>query len=393
MSTRLDGLTSEVFTQFVKDHENDDVSKLLLSKAPEGIDLKEAADQILSRRKAKDKLPQWLATRGLVFPPPLSIEQSSSEAAANYKKKILKGNHLVDLTGGMGVDLLTLSEQFDQSTHVEIDPWLSEIFAHNSKLLSQNPITAINISAEEFLDSFERKATFFIDPARRDSDKKKVFLFEDCSPNVVAMLTQFQAKAEKVLVKAAPMIDITLGSSQLQYVSEVHVVSVNNECKEVLFLLDFDATSTPKIHCVNITKDEKEVFTFTQEEEKEAEASFSEGKKYLYEPNASIRKAGAFRSVASRFYLKKLATNTHLYTSDQLVENFPGRVFEITGSVEKKSIKRQFATGRANVISKNYPLTADQIKKKFGLKDGGEEFLIAFRDVKGVGQMVAGKWA
>ncbi len=239
MSARLDGLTSEIFAQFVKDHENEDVSKLLLSKAPEGIDLKEAADQILSRRKAKDKLPRWLASRGLVFPPPLSIEQSSSEAAANYKKNILKGDHLVDLTGGMGVDLLTLSDQFSQATHVEIDPWLSEIFAHNSKLLSQNPIAAVNTSAEEFLDSFERKATFFIDPARRDSDKKKVFLFEDCSPNVVAMLPAFKAKAEKVLVKAAPMIDITLGISQLQYVSEVHVVSVNNECKEVLFLARF----------------------------------------------------------------------------------------------------------------------------------------------------------
>lgn len=391
MSARLDGLTSPVFTDFVKTHESEDVSRLLLSKQPDGIDLREAADQILSKRKAKSKLPLWSAQMGVVFPPPLSIEQSSSEAAAHYKKNLLKGDHLIDLTGGMGVDLLALSDQFSQATHVEIDPWLSEVFMHNAPLLSQNSITAMNISSEEFLVSYKGKATFFIDPARRDVDKKKVFLFGDCSPNVIEMLPEFKIKADKVLVKAAPMIDISLGMQQLEYVSEVHVVSVDNECKEVLFLLDFSAVIEPIIYCINLTKMHAEAFTFTQKEEKSETPNLGEVGKYLYEPNASIRKAGAFKSVASRFQLKKLAINTHLYTSDLLVSDFPGRVFEVLGSVDKKKIKRQFPDGRANVISKNHPLTPEQIKQKFKLKDGGEQFLIAFRDRKGVGQMEFGK--
>jgi 16S rRNA G966 N2-methylase RsmD len=391
MSTRLDGLTSASFTKFVKENENEEITKLLLGKKPDGVDLKEAADQILSRRKAKDKLPHWVAQDGLVFPPPLSIEQSSSEAAANYKKNILKGHHLVDLTGGMGVDLLTLSDQFEFATHVEIDPWLSEVFAHNSKLLSSNPITAVNTSAEDFLSSFSGKATFFIDPARRDGDKKKVFLFEDCSPNVVAMLRDFREKAYRVLVKAAPMIDITLGIHQLEFVSEVHVVSIDNECKEVLFLLNFETQTQPTIHCINIVRGETQHFSFTQEAEKSVDVSFSSFQKYLYEPNASIRKAGAFKSIAASFFLNKIANNTHLYTSDNLIENFPGRTFEVLSPFDKKNQKLQFPDKKANVISKNHPLSAEQIKSKFGLKDGGDLYLIAFRDVKDVSVMIVAK--
>lgn len=379
MSEKLDRLTSETFVKFVKENENADVNRLLLGSSPDGVSLKEAAEQILSRGKSKNKLPDWYDQEGLIFPPPLSIEQSSSQKAAEYKKNLLKGKHLIDLTGGMGVDLITLSDQFEKSTHVEINPWLSEVFEHNAKILSDNTIEALNESAEDFLSSFKGKATFFIDPARRDSSKKKVFLFEDCSPDVIDLLDQFKEKADQVLIKAAPMIDITLGIKQLEYVRQVHVVSLNNECKEVLFLLDFGFVGASEIHCVNILAVSSEHFIFNFEEEKAAVVSYGDPQKYLYEPNASIRKAGAFKSIANKYGLSKIAPNTHLYTSEDLITDFPGRVFEVLEEVNKKNAKKLFPDGKANVISKNHPLTPEQIKKKFGLKDGGERFLIGMR--------------
>ncbi|MEP4535072.1 MAG: hypothetical protein ABJ004_18395 [Cyclobacteriaceae bacterium] len=389
ISERLQALVSDAFKTFVKENEKSDVNQLLLRKAPEGVDLKLAADQILSRRKAKDKLPSWYTRENVILPPPLSIEQSSSERTAEYKKSVLKGEHLVDLTGGMGVDLLTLGAQFAKATHVEMDEWLSTVFDHNSKLLSQTSPEVVNQKAEDFLESFVGKATFFIDPARRDTHKKKVFLFEDCSPNVIELMPQFQEKAEQVLIKAAPMIDITLGIKQLHFVKEVHVVSLNNECKEVLFLLDFDFEKEPEIHCVNLTSIGDETFSFDMASEKEALVKYDSAQSYLYEPNASIRKAGAFKTIASKYGLSKIAPNTHLYTSQGLIDNFPGRVFEVVGEVDKKNIKKHFPDSKANVISKNHPLTPEQIKKKFKLKDGGERFLIGFRNEKNGTQLLS----
>lgn len=380
MSARLERLVSTAFTQFVKDNENADINQILLGKVPNGIDKKEAAEQILSRRKAKDKLPSWLTCENLVFPPPLSIEQSSSEQTATYKSNLLKGHQLVDLTGGMGVDLLALSSHFQKSTHVEMDTWLSEVFKHNASLLSENQILSINEPAEDFLNRFTGKAVFFIDPARRNDDRKKVFLFQDCSPDVTQLMDLFHEKAEQVLIKAAPMIDISHGIKQLKHVKEVHVVSLNNECKEVLFLLDFKFGSIPQIHCINIQHDKTEEFVFDFEREKEVSIIFSDVQKYLYEPNASIRKAGAFKSIANNYDLSKIAVNTHLYTSKELIPDFPGRIFEVLGDANKKNAKSLFPSAKANVVSKNHPLSAEQLKKKFGLKDGGEKFLIGFRN-------------
>lgn len=389
MSDRLNLLLSKPFINFVKENKNADVSQLLLKGVPDGIDKTEVAQQIQSRRKAKGKLPDWLANENIVFPPPLSIEQSSSQLTTTYKKSLLGGSHVIDLTGGMGVDLIGLSDKFDQATHVEIDPWLSEVFDHNAKTLTKRPISVVNDSAENFLANFQDKATFFIDPARRDSSKKRVFLFEDCSPNVISLLLFLKEKADCVLIKSAPMIDITLGIKQLQHVSEVHVVSLHNECKEVLFVLDFNFVGNPQIHCVNIKANETESLTFDLETEKNTKVKFGDVQQYLYEPNASIRKAGAFKSIAQEYGLIKIAPSTHLYTSEELVVDFPGRTFEVTGVVNKKNVKSFFPGGQANVISKNHPLSAEQIKKKFELKDGGENFLIGFRDWKERVQLAA----
>jgi hypothetical protein len=338
------------------------------------------ADQILSRQKIKQKLPDWYANMDLVMPPPISTEQSSSTATAKYKANLLKGERLIDLTGGMGIDTLTLSANFHEVTYVEQNLVLCETFKHNASIFSENSITIFNGQAEDYLKTFKGRADFFIDPARRDENQKKVFHFENCTPNVLEMLPVFRQSANAVLIKAAPMIDITLGISQLQYVKEVHVVSLKNEVKEILFLLDFQHMQPTKIVAVNL-ESEHSAFEFTIADEKNQDVSTGDTQQFLYDPNSSIMKAGAFKSIAHRYGLKKLSANTHLYTSQSLVENFPGRVFEVIHrDTTKKELKKILIDSKANVICKNYPIKADALKQQLGLKDGGDWFIIGLRD-------------
>lgn len=390
--SNIEWLTSPEAIRFIKDHLNDDVSKLLLSPpAAFKPHIHDLVDQILSRRKAKTKLLEWFANEQLIMPPPLSLEQCSSPATAQYKQQLLKGEQLVDLTGGMGIDTLALSENFSEATYVEQNEWLCDVFKHNSRVLNRSNIQAVHSSSEEVLSTFTGKAHFFIDPARRDEHQKKVFHFENCTPNVIELLPQFRAKAELLLIKAAPLIDLTLGISQLQHVREIHVVSVKNEVKEILFLVDFQHSNLPKIVCVNL-ESAHSPFEFTQEGEKSASSLFGLVGKYLYDPNSSILKAGAFKSVGQTFGIKKLAANTHLYTSDLPIEHFPGRVFEVLqADCSKKDIADLIPDGKVNVITKNYPLSPDELKKKYKLKDGGESYLLACRDLEGKPKMILGK--
>ncbi len=338
------------------------------------------ADQILSRQKIKQKLPDWYANMDLVMPSPISTEQSSSKATAKYKAELLKGDRLVDLTGGMGIDTLTLAANFQEVTYVEQNEILCETFKHNASILSERQIDIFNGQAEDYLKIFEGQADFFIDPARRDENQKKVFHFGNCTPNVLEMLYVFRQSANAVMIKAAPMIDITLGISQLQYVKEVHVVSLRNEVKEVLFLLDFHYMQPAKITAVNL-ESEHPKFEFTLPDEKVEAVTYGDTQQYLYDPNSSIMKAGAFKSITHRFGLKKIAPNTHLYTSQTLVENFPGRLFEVIHkNITKKELKKILIDGKANVICKNYPIKADALKLQLGLKDGGNWFIIGISD-------------
>lgn len=373
--------------QFINDNLFADTNQLLLNPPSEyrrHISL--IVDQILSRRKAKNKLPEWYANPNLIMPPPLSLEQCSSKSTAEYKKQFLSGKHLIDLTGGMGIDSLALSENYNQTTYVEQFDWLCEVFDHNSKILGKN-LKVVNSSAEEVLKALDGKADFFIDPARRNEHKKQVFHFENCSPNLIELLPLFERKAEKVLVKAAPMIDISLGIEQLKSVSAVHVVSVKNEVKEVLFLLDYQVKNEPTITCANLETNQPE-FSFKQSQEKMRSAKIAPVEKYIYDPNASILKAGAFKSIANSYELIKLGVNTHLYTSEKLIRNFPGRVFEVIKSdCTKKDIAQLIPSGKANVITKNYPMKPEELKKKFKLKDGGDWFLIGYRNDKNKAKM------
>ena len=393
MHSRIQNILSPEFQKFLQENQHLDPHELLLKKNSP-VDVREVTDQLLSKRKAQSKLPEWVNQRGIVFPPPLSVEQSSSATTARYKQELITGDHLVDLTGGMGVDCLYMSQQFTKTTYIEQDSWLCALFKHNHPLLTNRGIMIENGSAENFLNQFPQRATFFIDPARRDAKKQKVFRFADCSPHLIELMPVLREKGERLLVKAAPLIDLTQGIKELGGVTEIHVVSVRNEVKEVLFLLDFVSgalSENPKIACVNL-ESVHSVFHFHPEEERKIEIPFNSIQKYLYDPNAAILKASAFKSIAQAYLLQKLAPNTHLYTSDELIPDFPGRTFEVLSiNPGKKELKELLPNQKANVLTKNYPLSPEGLKTKLKLKDGGDFFLIGYRDMTNRPQVVVSK--
>lgn len=343
--------------------------------------------QIEGRERTADKLPTFASIPDWWYPVRLSCEQCSSELTARYKASLLsplalgegKEERFLDLTGGYGVDTYFLSEQFTHTDYVEQNEELCRIAAHNfalsqkSKVERQKLSIAIhNTTAEDFLLSSPCGEAgwglIFLDPARRDSHGSKVFRLEDCTPNVVELLPTLLAHSKRLLIKLSPMLDLTQAVTSLSQVNwDIHIVAIKNEVKEVLLL----SGGTGQITTINLAQKDQ-AFVFTREEEQHCGLEIRDGKlaNYLYEPNAAILKAGAYKLVAQRFGLHKLDVNTHLYTSRQFIENFPGRVWCIT---EKQNLKQ------ANVLTRNYPLTPEQLKKKLHLRDGGTAFVIGCR--------------
>jgi 16S rRNA G966 N2-methylase RsmD len=338
------------------------------------------ADQWQARQKAKHKLSSWYAHENIILPPPLSVEQASSEITANYKaevfSKVFGNEHCIDLTGGMGLDSWALSKYTKSVTYVEQREDLAQIAAYNFKVLEQKNIEVINENSEDFIKT-NRQAfiNFYIDPHRRDSEKNKVFKIEDCEPNLLIIKDILQ----NYMVKFSPMLDIKLALEQLQTIREVHVVSVENEVKELLFLSKNEVSKT-KIICTNFLSDKStQKFEFDYISEENTHISYLLPSNYIYEPNASIMKAGAFKSIAQQLKIEKLAPNSHLYTSESLVVDFPGRSFhcEAVCKFDKKEILSKLPTNKANISTRNFPMKPEEIKKKLGLHDGGEYYLFA----------------
>jgi len=338
------------------------------------------ADQWTARQKARYKLPGWYANPEVIYPAPLSVEQSSSEITATYKARVFtdkKYHQLIDLTGGMGVDTSAFARAHQQVSYVERNEALTLVAQHNFEALGFNNIKVINDDADNFLRSNPINADthFYLDPARRDASKNKVFRIEDCEPNllnIMHLLGDF-------MVKYSPMLDIKLAISQLQSISEVHVVAVENEVKELLFL-NRNETDATRIVCVNFLNDgNAQEFSFDYVSEQSAQVTFGLPQTHIYEPNAAILKAGAFRSIAEAFNLQKLAPNSHLYTSDIWIRDFPGRSFvcEAVCKFDKKEILSKLPGNQANISTRNFPLKPDEVKKKLGLKDGGDAYLFA----------------
>lgn len=385
----IEALSSGPVRQYLTDHEHSDLRKIILrNKEILGIPTAELYQQIAARKKAREKLPSYYETPNIVYPPQENLEQSSSETTARLKAEIiteelgsaeLKG---VDFTGGFGVDTYFLSRIARTFHAVEPNESLLEIAKFNHGLLRAGNITYHNTTAEEFVKSPKEQLDFgFIDPSRRTATQKKAVAFENCEPDVVQLAPQIFEHMRVLLVKGSPLLDLQAGIAQLPFVKRVIVVSVANECKELLFLCERDWQGTPTIEAFNIASDgTRQTFVFTFPEERELSSTFSEPLEFLYEPNASILKAGAFKTVASRYDVVKLHANTHLYTSSSLVEKFPGRIFRIEEDIkpDRTAIRRVLPEGQANVTTRNYPLAPEALKKKLGLKDGGDRFVIGF---------------
>lgn len=368
--------------QFITNHANDDVQKLALqaSRYP-AIDMAYAVRQIAARQKIKHKIPHFYHHIAIRYPIQLSLEQSSSEITAAYKSEVCKGDRFVDLTGGFGVDCSFMSQKFKQATYVERNAELCELAKHNFEVLGLRNIIIENSNAIAYLNKMEAVNVIFIDPARRSSTGKKVFMLSDCEPDVAINFDILLSKANKIIVKLSPMLDLTQVRKELKQINEIHIVSVENECKEILLVIDKNKLEHTKIKTINFDKKTIQKFDFDADEEVSTVSTLTEtAKSYLYEPNALIMKSGAFKIIGERFELEKLHMHTHLYTSDHLIADFPGRIFEIeavfgNSKTELKLLKSKLK--KANISTRNYPLTVNEFRKKTGITDGGDTYLFA----------------
>lgn len=384
-------LASNEVQNFISEHESADETKLALRhKTLFGLPFALIAQQLIGRKKAKEKLPIWFNTNAIVFPPSLHLEQCSSQAAAQFKARWLstlpfKRETFVDLTGGLGVDTYFLSQAFKRGFMLEPNEELLLMAKHNHQLLHAQNIAYLSITAEQFLATAMPSADlFYIDPSRR-SGTKKVFKLADCIPNVVEQQTKLIAASQYVLIKASPLLDIQQALRELSHVQTVVVLAIDNEVKELLFLQNKHFVGEPAISATGISTHHptQTDFVFRFSDEKNLFAETSPPQDFLYEPNAAILKAGAFKSVCLHYGLKKLHPNTHLYTSKECVEQFAGRIFKVDFIQPRATdIAHWLPDGKANVITRNYPLTAEELKKKLKLKDGGNKYVIAFSEEK-----------
>lgn len=440
---------------FICRHAQDDVRKLAL-KHPDSpnVDLKEALVQIEGYQTARKKLPLWAENPRLVYPPRISMEQCSSETTALYKqqvvRRLLQGlgdlgsnaqNHplsMADMTGGFGIDFSYLAPLFDRACYIEQQEILCRIARHNLKVLGLEQAEVLHGDGVERMPEKAPLTLVFIDPARRDQQGKKTVALSDCTPDLTAIQERIRSCSRFCMAKLSPMLDIHQALQELKEVSEVHVVSVDNECKELLLILSsgntentvgittaekrqdtgnntasetnktedtsaskaedisadkLEDTSTTlhpeqsyankpaetRIFCVNLQKGEQQTFEYTAQEEATAEAVYTDQPgAYLYEPNTSLLKAGAYKCLCARFGVRKLHPNSHLYTSDTLCANFPGRRFRVTGSrtfskQDLKQIARDIP--QANITIRNFPSTVQELRKKLKIKEGGNRYL------------------
>lgn len=366
-------MNQEIFKKisaFVAKNLNADLHSLLLKKSPfPEVSMQELVQQIKGRKVAEKKFP-FLNKENVIFPPNLNLEQASSQDTAEYKSQFFQGEKFIDLTCGFGIDAFFLSRNFSEISLIEQNSELLEIVKHNWEVLGRKA-NFINQKLEHFLENNnERFNLIYLDPARRDNHNRKVFLLEDLSPNLIEIQEQLSEISDEILIKLSPLIDLQHLVSSLQNISKIWIIAVKNEVKEVLVHIKKSEIEV-EISCVNLQSKESE-FNSKLNDEKNCKSEFSEPKKYIYIPNNSVLKSGAFNLISEKFQLKKLHPNSHLYTSGNLINEFSGRIFE-AAEINPKEIKKG---EKYNIITKNYPLKPEEIKKKYKIKDGGENYLI-----------------
>ena len=390
-------MTDTAITDFARAHRHDDVEDLLLhaSRYPD-IDVKAAAVQIQGWQLARQKLPTWAATEGILYPPHLAMEQCSSEPTARYKlelaQRICQGHlsRLADLTGGFGVDGAMMARAFSHFLYVERQEQLCGLARHNLPLMGIRHSTVCQSSCEDVIPRIDDYDLVYLDPARRDGHGGKVAAIADCTPDILTLLPSLRKKARKIMVKLSPMLDVKETLRQMQTVEEIHVVALHNECKELVVVMGGDVSSSPPstvVHAVNLPCCQD--FSFTLEEERDAQPVYaSHLGAYLYEPHAALMKAGAFRLLSIRYGLEKLHPSSHLYTADELRADFPGRIFKVERCevFSSKMAKTFSCLGHANVAVRNFPMRAEQLCQRLRLRDGGDSYLFGttLRDAKKV---------
>lgn len=378
-------LNTEV-QDFINANLNEDISKLLLNGISfSEIEAKDIIKQIEAKKRSKKKLPTWFNSKNIYFPNKLNIEQTSSEVTANYKANLVSGNSLIDLTGGFGVDAYYFSKRIKNVIHCEINKSLSEIVKHNYKTLNINTIECLNENGIEALKHIDRPFDWiYIDPSRRDDTKKKVFLLSECIPNIKTFQGLFLKYANNVMIKTSPLLDIKATLNDLKQIKELHVIALDNEVKELLWVLERDCKTEFIIKTVNLTKQSKQEFEFNIESESDEIAKYTEPLTYIYEPNLAILKAGAFNSISSQLNIPKLHKHSHLYTSNSLID-FPGRRFKIEKSIPfNKKIFAKEKISKANVTTRNFPISVGEIRKKLKIKDGGDIYLFFTTDLNNI---------
>ncbi|HEY1005643.1 MAG TPA: class I SAM-dependent methyltransferase [Sphingobacteriaceae bacterium] len=353
-----------------------DPGMIALKKSPfPQVSSRELAEQIDSKARTARKLPLWHDTPGIYFPPRLSIEQTSSEATAEYKRSLITPGRLIDLTGGFGVDSYYFSKSADV-WHLEINSGLSEISRHNAAVLGAFNITYIREDGIAYLRSgpghFD---TIYADPSRRVKTRK-VFRLSDCEPDVVANLPLLLSMGSRVIIKTAPLLDIRMGLEELQHVREIHVLSVKNDCKELLWIMEDGYTGDPLIVCAALNTP-TQVFSYRFTEERDMKLSrFAAPGTFIYEPDVALLKAGCFKLITRAFGVEKLHINTHLYTSENLAGDFIGRKFRLLERWSYKAFQAARPVSRASVICRNFPQSPDEVKKKHKIQDGGDSYLL-----------------
>lgn len=369
-------LEQKTVVEFIQNNWQQDIITTAFQLSKSDLPKEFILNQINGKQKAKQKLPIWFENECVLYSSKLSMEQASSELTASFKASLIEGNVLVDLTGGFGVDDFFFSNHFKQVYHCELNKELSDIVAHNVNVLKKNNnnIQCINDDSLNFLKNIDNVDVIYIDPARRNNCHQKVFRFEDCLPNIVNHFDYLISKTSQILVKASPMIDIIQGLRELKFVKKVFVISVKNECKEVLFLIEKGCVSDVEIECVELYKLPQK-FVFKLQDEQKKMIGYTDPQKYLYEPNTSILKAGSYKMITIQG-VNKIAQHSHLYTSNELVEDFMGRIFEIKDvcAFSKKELIRKVGK-KANITIRNFPYSVQEIRKKTGIKDGGEYYL------------------
>lgn len=372
----MNPLLSLEIQDFINLNINVDIQKLSLQKNPfPNTDYKEILNQIEAKAKSKLKLPTWFTAQNIIYPSKISVEQTSSETTALYKSKLIQGKSIIDLTGGFGVDAYYFSKQFQEVVHCELDTYLSEIVQHNFKTLQTDNIKCYPNDGLGVLRNLNKKFDWiYIDPSRRNDVKGKVFLLKDCLPDITTLIDEYLNYSDKILVKCSPIYDISVGLSELKFIKNIHILSVDNQVKELLFEIDKTHNSdTIHIKTANITSTETAHFDFVWGEN--ALVNYTLPQKYLYEPNASVMKSQGFDQISNLFGVNKLHQHSHLYTSEQLVD-FVGRRFEIKHIIPyKKTAMKEFLQGKkANIAIRNFPESVAQLRERWKITDGSDVY-------------------